>query len=82
VNGNYCSTSKLLSQLGASVNIARSIITPWQAMVRTATNAPHLGAMHQSIPLIQHLVVSFILTIRSEYSIKDDIEVGRTENEV
>lgn len=44
-------------------------------MVPTATNAPHLEVMHQSIPLIQLLVVSFILTIRSEYFLQDDIEV-------
>jgi hypothetical protein len=50
-------------------------------MVPTATNAPHLEVMHLSIPLIQHLVVSFILTIRSEYSLKDHIEVGHSENE-
>jgi len=43
-------------------------------------NAPYLGLKQQSIPLIQHLVVSFIPIIRSEYSLKDDIEIGLSEN--
>jgi len=65
---------------GASFNIDRSIKTLWPTTVPTATNAPHLEVMHKSIPLIQHLVVSFIPIIRSEYSLKDDIEIGFSEN--
>jgi hypothetical protein len=79
VNGNYFFSLEISSIIGGSVNIDRSI-KQWQATVLTATNAPHLEAMYQSIPLIQHLVVSFILTIRSEYFLKDDTEIGHNEN--